>query len=249
VNSKKKLLHYRQNSSNFAYSGREELINSELGLTNYSSEITQKFINSLEISKLINPSILEFGAGTGSLALNFYEKTAIRPDCIEIDPELIVFIKQRKFKCFSEIDQLKTEYDGIYTSNVLEHISDELPILISLRNVLKINGKIVIYVPAHQFLFSDMDKSVGHYRRYSRNELMKKVESAGFEVESCDYHDFLGFFALFLVKLLGWNNNFGVGNPKILKFYDKIVFPVSRVFDTLGFRKLLGKNLLLIARR
>ena len=72
-----------------------------------------------------------------------------------------------------------------------------------------------------------MDKKVGHYRRYSIKEIKKKVEKSNFKVVYCHYLDSLGFFATFLMKILGYNEEKGIGSPKSLKFYDKYVVPFS----------------------
>jgi SAM-dependent methyltransferase len=225
-----------------------ELINSEVGLVNYSTEIINKFIKSLAISNLIKMDVLEFGAGTGSLASIFYDKTTIKPDCIEIDPTLLSIIEKRGFRCFSRTDQLEKKYDAIYSSNVLEHILEEVPALIALKFCLKPGGKIAIYVPAHQFLFSDMDRNVGHYRRYSKSNLLSKVRAAGFEIEFCHYDDFLGFFASLFLKLAGWNKTFKLGSEKSLRIYDTWIYPISRFLDKLGMKRVLGKNLLLVTK-
>ena len=66
--------------------------------------------------------------------------------------------------------------DLIYTSNVLEHIDDDLAALKQLRATLSPGGRIAIYVPAMQVLYSDMDRSLGHYRRYGRQELLAKLK-------------------------------------------------------------------------
>ena len=99
------------------------------------------------------------------------------------------------------------------------------------------------------FLFSDLDRSVGHYRRYGKRNLMEKVESAGFKVLKCQYVDSLGFFASFLIKAFGWKATGNIGSSKSLKLYDSLIFPISRLIDRITMGKLFGKNLLLIAEK
>ena len=110
-------------------------------------------------------------------------------------------------------------------------------------------GIIGIYVPAHPILYSIMDKEIGHVRRYTRSELKEKVNVAGFSIQSITYDEFLGFFASVVVKIVGYKNRANLGSKNSLVFYDRIIYPISRVFDLLGFRYIVGKNLILIATK
>ena len=231
--------------SSFIYSGHEELENIEKYLRNYNQSIVKYFIDS---SKQHPNTILDFGAGIGTLPeiwRSLDSNSSI--DCVEIDANQSRIIERRGFKVFSSLDKLKSSYEFIYTANVLEHIENDIEILLNLKSVLDYDGKLGIFVPAHQLLFSDVDKKLGHFRRYSRKELMSKVVGAGFNVEKCLYVDCLGYFTWFLVKI--FKLRIDEGTPKLLLFYDKFIWPVSALLDALGFKYLFGKNLLLIASK
>lgn len=66
--------------------------------------------------------------------------------------------------------------------DVLEHIDDDAAVLRWVRSVLAPGGILLLTVPAHPFLFGDMDRLARHYRRYRRTELRAKLVAAGFEV-------------------------------------------------------------------
>ena len=66
--------------------------------------------------------------------------------------------------------------------DVLEHIDDDVRTLESLREVLDPGGVLCLTVPAHPFLFGEMDRLAQHRRRYRRRELREKLEAAGFHV-------------------------------------------------------------------
>lgn len=189
----------------------------------------------------------EFGAGTGFLADIFRSEFQIEPDCIELDPELILLIKSKKLNCFQTLVESPQNYDGIYSSNVLEHIEEDSKALKQLFDALNPGGVVGIYVPAHPMLYSTMDEQIGHVRRYTRRELKDKVLEAGFSIQSLTYDEFLGFFASVFVKLVGYKETANLGSKKSLAFYDRYVFPISQVLDFLGLRYVLGKNLILIA--
>jgi ubiquinone/menaquinone biosynthesis C-methylase UbiE len=67
---------------------------------------------------------------------------------------------------------------GIF--DVLEHLENPNEVLDEIYRVLEPGGLLVTSVPAHQWLFSDFDKSIGHFRRYSRKEIVSTLEDSGF---------------------------------------------------------------------
>ena len=232
------------------YTGTQELLDSEVGLIGYSTQIIRKFFGKMDLDKRIienNGTLLEFGAGTGFLAEIFLTKYQIQPDCVELDPKLVTIIKNKKLNCYQFLAETSQNYTAIYTSNVLEHIQDDSAILEELFDSLLPGGVIGIYVPAHPILYSQMDKEIGHVRRYTRSELKSKVLAAGFTIESITYDDFIGFFASLVVKIIGYKNGANLGSKRSLIFYDKVIYPISRLLDFFGFNYLLGKNLILIA--
>jgi SAM-dependent methyltransferase len=251
ITDKSKAAKY-QSIGNPVFSGSQQLFDSEIGLTRYSTDIVSKFYELMNLENLViqnKGKFLEFGAGTGFLAQLFVNNFGIRPECVELDPVLAKLNLDRGFKCFRFLKDTAQNYDAIYTSNVLEHIEDDQVALSDLHSSLVSGGWIAIYVPAHSYLFTQMDLEVGHVRRYSRSELKKKVLQAGFEIKVLNYNDSLGFFATLLVKVMGYREKANLGSPKSLLFYDKYVFPISRFLDHVGFRFLVGKNLILIARK
>jgi hypothetical protein len=233
-----------------AFSAIQELQDGEEGLARYNLDVAKKLFFGLGLASDIHRShlmVVEFGAGTGTLAEVWRDQFAIDPFCIEIDPDLLSILRSKGFKTNSSIKNLPAEISYIYTSNVLEHIEDDVLALSVIRRKMEIGGRIAIYVPALPFLFSDLDRHVGHFRRYKKRELVRKVKLAGFEVEKCYYNDCIGVLASILLKILGFRNKTGLGSKKSLLFYDQYVFPVSKILDRLIFRYLIGKNLFLFA--
>ena len=134
----------------------------------------------------------------------------------------------------------------IYSLNVLEHIEDDTAIVRELRRKLKPGGKLLIYVPAFQVLYSSMDRKVGHFRRYRLGPLCALLKSAQFEVQDARYVDSLGFLATLVFKLI--DKGSGEINVGMLKLYDRAVFPLSRLLDLL-LGRVGGKNLFVVATR
>jgi SAM-dependent methyltransferase len=234
-----------QNESNAAYGGTDELFAVERGLPRYTADIVGKMVSRLGRAD----RVLEFGAGIGTLAMEWVRQTGRTPECVELDPDQRKLIRERGLACYGSIGELSSTYDGIYTSNVLEHVFDDVGALKELRSALCKDGVIAIFVPAFMCLYSDADRAVGHYRRYRRRELRDKVEAAGYSITDCCYVDSLGFFAWLSTRICGYRTSTGLGNERSLVLYDTWLYPLSRLLDRLGLRHLFGKNLLLVARR
>ena len=234
-----------QNKDQKKYSGVEDLYNIENNLRNYNNFLVSSFAKNLKGLKFI----YDFGAGIGTLSNLYRLKTGFTPVCIELDSALHIQLKARDLPLVSDIQSIKGRVDGLFTSNVLEHIEDDQNILDQMYTKMSRGSKLIIYVPAFMILFSDLDYSVGHFRRYEKQELISKVTKAGFTIDTVYYVDSVGFFAsLFLVlkmKILKKNTSLMPVSPRAMKFYDYFLFPFSRFLDFIGFRFFLGKNLYL----
>ena len=91
------------------------------------------------------------------------------------------------------------EFDLILLLDVLEHVAEERGFLGSLvGGSLASGGKILITVPAFDFLYSDHDSSLGHYRRYTLPRLKEVAAACGLTVTCSGYL----FFSLLLPKML-----------------------------------------------
>lgn len=83
--------------------------------------------------------------------------------------------------------------------DVLEHIEKDEAFLVDLRQAMATEGRLYLTVPAYRSLWSGEDVEAGHFRRYTRGELLGKLRSNGFDVEYCTHM----FSFLWLPILLG----------------------------------------------
>jgi hypothetical protein len=230
-----------QSEHQVEFSGKEELIAIQY-LDNYFNHIVQM----IQKTPTSFEQVTDFGAGIGTLAKR------VKPfvnnlNCIEIDPEQVQTLKQQQFTVYESLDALADQSQSfIYSSNVLEHIEDDQAIMHQLVKKLQVNGYLFIYVPAFNCLYSARDKKVGHYRRYDKKRLKRLAQNAGLEIQKLHYVDSLGFLVALLFKLIG--DKQGKVNTRTLAIYDRIIFPVSRVFDVI-LKPWFGKNLLLVAKK
>src|SRR5204862_8186845 len=63
-------------------------------------------------------------------------------------------------------------YDSVVLVNVLEHIDDDANALEKLRASLRPGGRVCVFVPAFDGLYSNFDQRIGHRRRYRRSQLI-----------------------------------------------------------------------------
>jgi len=192
-------------------------------------------------------SVVDFGAGIGT----FSGCLGLAPEnvhCIENEAASREAIVQKGFNAYARVSDLpEGHYPYVFTLNVLEHIEDDAAALGDLYRLLSPGGKLLIYVPAFAALFTSMDLQVGHHRRYRLSGLMKLVDQAGFVVEKGAYADALGFFATLVFKLFDKLEPAPL-NPKLVRFYDRAVFPLSRL-ASVPLAKVLGKNVYVVARK
>ena len=127
-----------------------------------------------------------------------------------------------------------------------KHVEDDQTSLCRLAAKLARGGRLLIYVPAFQCLWTSLDERVKHYRRYRRRELERLARSAGLTVWKTRYVDSLGFFAALGFKVFGNKN--GHLSERAVSLYDRCLVPLSRLLDLLAGR-LFGKNVYLIASK
>ena len=225
------------------YQGLEELKLTEGYLKNYNEKIVNFFIEKLDKKSCL---VLDFGAGIGTLAEIFYKKTSIKPECFEICKKSQKILTQKGFKLQNEFLN-EEKYDLIFTSNVLEHIEQDSKTIADLKKMLKKDGYLIVVVPAFNLLFSELDVKFGHFRRYNVKMLKKICNQNDLEIEDIKFFDSSGFFILLILKFLRIDSYKKI-TAKNLIFYDKIVVKINIILDLI-FKKICGKNIVLIARK
>jgi len=133
--------------------------------------------------------------------------------------------------------------DTIVCLNVLEHIEDDRTVLRTLNEVLPADCRLIFLVPFNPRLFSEVDRQIGHFRRYQKGELEDKMEAAGFKVERQFYFNKVGVFAW-------WIGNTLFGQRTItrwqLKLYNSMTPLFRRMDRVLPFS---GLSTVVVARK
>jgi SAM-dependent methyltransferase len=142
--------------------------------------------------------ILDVGCGDGL----FFDQLGRfgRVEGIEPDASLVthsIHREQIRTEALGVDFEVRSEHDLVLMLDVLEHVEDDLRALQSLRESLRLEGRLILTVPAISWLWSQHDQVNEHFRRYDRRSLANVLRSAGFEVESIGY-----FFMWTVVPML-----------------------------------------------
>jgi trans-aconitate methyltransferase len=203
---------------------------------------------------------LEVGCGTG-FVLAAVSKAFPAADitATEMYAEGLEFAKTRvPMATFQQADakQLAFEntFDVVGSFDVIEHIDNDELVLQNFYTALKPQGCLVVTVPQHRFLWSAADEIAHHQRRYSRKELVQKVEQAGFEVIKVTSFVTLLFPLMVLSRMKNKKNkNFSVADEMhISSWLNKLLFAVltiERLFIEYGITFPFGGSLLLVAKK
>src|SRR5262249_47246517 len=123
--------------------------------------------------------------------------------------------------------------DTILCINVLEHIAEDRKVVANLLALLPPRGRLLIFVPAFQALYSSMDKHAGHVRRYRLKDLAALVPPGQAKIIKAHYFNALGGAGWWVNK---WVNHAALDAPGVnnqLKLFDRFFVPLARVLDIL----------------
>ena len=153
------------------------------------------------IRRLVRPpkdaEILEIGCGTGHNLAMLGEFGSV--DALELDEEARGLAEERLGRAVmsSPLPELsdvrERHYDLVGAFDVIEHIADDRAALASIAARLKPGGRLVITVPAHQWMWSAHDVVNHHQRRYSKGALKRLIEESPLRLERIGYFNSLLF--------------------------------------------------------
>jgi SAM-dependent methyltransferase len=222
---------------------------------------TRLLINRLDewicrsITPYIGDRVLEVGSGMGNILqflLALDRELVIGTD---IDPACVDYL-QEKYQdqqnvlvfpydvCQPDFLRLKKYHvDTVVSINVLEHIRDDELALDQISEIIAVRGHLILVLPAHKFLFGSMDQSIGHYRRYDKQDLCRKLSNHHLEVLTQKYLNPVG--------ALGWFANGRVLHKKVpptsqLKLFNRLMPLVCQLDDY--FNSPFGLSILSISR-
>jgi len=186
--------------------------------------------------------ILEIGSGIGNIS-QFFIKEGAEITLSDIETSYFPLLQEKfgkneNLKAIQLLDlsdknpeknypEMIDAFDTIFALNVVEHIPDHEQAMKNALKMLRKGGKVIILVPAFQWLYNGFDKQLDHQRRYTPKSLQTLLESNGFKVIHAQYFNFMG--------VLGWFFSGNILRKKEIpggqmKLYNELV-PLWKVID------------------
>ena len=146
------------------------------------------------VGPFLGKRVLELGSGIGNLTMHLSRGRRLYI-ASDIDAEHISRLRTRfqyrpnlrirvcDLENTDHFEQIDDGLDSVVCLNVLEHVKDDMLGLRNIHRVLQPGGRAVILVPQGMSVYGTLDKVLGHWRRYTEEELRTKMESSGFRVE------------------------------------------------------------------
>jgi SAM-dependent methyltransferase len=232
----------------------------------YSSPYGRGVLNNLNgtpqyvswLARLLRPylgdSVLELGAGIGNLSGRLMSRrllyVAAEKDPLHLHALHNRFLRTPNVRVCRIDPEIPADFDGaggpfdtVLCVNVLEYVDDLRGAIESVRASLNDGGTLVVLVPQHPSLFGELDRSMGHRRRFEREPLSRLLAASGFAVQKAYSLNKIGTPPWWIYsKLLGS----GRINKVTLKIFDKTVWLWRRIDGLLPWS---GLSLVLVARK
>jgi glycosyltransferase involved in cell wall biosynthesis len=188
------------------------------------------------IRPYLGERVLEIGAGIGNLTSNLvprkeYWASDINPQYLN---RLKKFQQTRPYLQVHYTDASAGEtypdehFDTVICLNVVEHIEDDVKALRNIRSALQRNGRAIILVPNGPGLYGSLDRALGHYRRYTREQLQEACERAGFRVEKVLKFNRIGAPGWWWNGRVLKKNTVGFWQIKVLNTLLPVIRPIDR---------------------
>jgi SAM-dependent methyltransferase len=214
---------------------------------NYNRWIADSF------SAYLQAPPLEFGAGIGNISELLSSYT---PLCVTDTDERMLAHLENKFSHIHDIsvnflditqpppEHLVGSFQTVIGINVLEHVEDDEKALVHLGTVLKPSGRLLLLVPAKKWAYTELDRQLGHFRRYEKKELGEKLGKASFQIEKLYFFNIVGLLSWIIRDKI---QRSGGLRPYQVSSFDTIVPILKRVEAKV--RMPVGISLIAIAQK
>lgn len=142
----------------------------------------------------VGSRVLEIGSGIGNLTQHL-SKGRKQYFATDLDEEHMARLRTRfqyrpnlsisrcDLENPADFEGFRSGVDTVVCLNVLEHVANDATGLRNIYDALQPGGRAIVLVPEGQSIYGTLDEVLGHFRRYSEDELRTKMEAAGFGVE------------------------------------------------------------------
>ena len=198
--------------------------------------------------------VLDVGAGLGGTARTLASAQQTKWVCLEPDRQMAEQIRTSisagdlPSPCEVRVGTIDSiaehDFTAVVYIDVLEHIEDDQAELRKAAALVPAGGRVIVLVPAHQWLYSPFDRAIGHFRRYTLSQLGVLTPSP-LVVEHACYLDSVGLFASLANRLLMRS---AMPTAAQIGLWDSVMVPASRILDPLLLHR-FGKTAVMIWRK
>ncbi|MGB7845423.1 MAG: bifunctional glycosyltransferase/class I SAM-dependent methyltransferase [Candidatus Acidiferrum sp.] len=188
------------------------------------------------IRPYLGERVLEIGAGIGNLTSNLVPRTLYWAS--DVNPHYLERLKRLKqTRPYMQVHYTDAsagetypaeQFDTVICLNVVEHLENDVLALRNIRAALEKNGRAIVLVPNGPGLYGSLDTALGHYRRYTREQLQEACERAGFRVEKVLKFNRIGAPAWWWNGRVLKRTTFGFWQVKLLNALVPLVRPIDR---------------------
>jgi SAM-dependent methyltransferase len=196
--------------------------------------------------------ILDMGSGCGVNAETLARFG--RPVLLDHSADALEFARDRGTCCQGDgarIPFRSGTFDLVCALDILEHLDDDHKGMKELARVLAPGGKLLIMVPAFEFLWGPQDDVSLHLRRYTKRSLVALARGAGLRVVRCWFFNIVLFAPILLARKairllrLGVENENEVNSPAMNAALERVFGADARLSLSVDYP--LGVSLGLIA--
>ena len=150
-------------------------------------QLVQRKLETL-LNKVPHPVIADIGAGDLFVSAQIKKTFSHRFRILAVDVHFSEEGVRNGIEMFQSIDQLTDQsVDLVLLLDILEHIKDDQGFILKVFQKLKPDGYALISVPAMQSLYSNHDRRLGHFRRYSKKQLQATLNHKNIVVQEIHY--------------------------------------------------------------
>ncbi|MEZ4659944.1 MAG: class I SAM-dependent methyltransferase [Caldilineaceae bacterium] len=148
--------------------------------------------------------VLDMGIGAGNMAHHLAHYGRVIG--LDNNPRPLGVTRDRGLEALQSLGERTpfgdNAFDLVALLDTVEHIPDDMSVFGEALRILKQGGKLVVTVPAFQWLWSYNDDINEHQRRYTAPELQQKLESTGFRVKRISYNSFFLFPLIAAIRMV-----------------------------------------------
>lgn len=181
-------------------------------LESFLSDIVKRLASTIQAGSAGNGSvlrILDVGCGTGAnieMLSQFGDAEGV-----DVSDDALEFCRRKGLKVQKGLAETlpyaDESFDLTTALDVIEHLDDDVAGLREMFRVTRRGGYSLFFVPAFMWLWGVQDDISHHRIRYTRSQIVERINSAGYTIERATYANWTFFSPIFagrsFMKLTG----------------------------------------------